>query len=358
MANNVPFGFIDLQEIQNRTLETVNPQVVIDAVNTSLQVHNQEVSMLLDAWVEPTTALQERVDQVATIRMQPVTEQGQAKPVASNNNYTVAYPLKRFEHAWGHTIESMAKMTIGQIQYQVSEALIADMNTIRENLLMAILDNVSWTYADEVTDLTIKPLANSDTDTYVVLGGALETADHYNDLNAVISDSNPIFPTIFNALRNYPANAVNSQNPVISFVPSGLTTAIQSLTALIPPMQSDVIYNATDVVNKSFDMALMFGDMYLGKYNNVHIIEWQALPATYTVSWASGAGRFLKMRERENLQGLYQYTHSPDGNRTLNFYRRVYGFGCFKRTAAYVLQTSSGGSYSVPTGYTASSDVG
>lgn len=358
MANNVPYGFIDLQTIQNRTLATVNPMVIMDAVEQSLTVHNQEVNALLDAWVEPTTEISERFKNVETLRMQPVTESGQAKPVRTDNKYTVAYPLKRFEHAWGTNMESMAEMTVADVQFEVAQALIADRNTVKLHLLAAILDNTTWTYPDPKGDQSIKPLANNDTDKYVVLGGGTSTANHYGFQNATIADANNPFPTIFNALRNYPSNMVNSSFPVISFVAPNLTTDVQALTALIPPRESDVIYNATDVVNRQFDAGLLFGDMYLGKVNNVHIIEWQSLPSDYVVSWATGAGKFLKMRQKPQaeMQGLVTYQHSVDGNSTLNFYRRVFGFGAYKRFAAHVMHIDNA-SYAVPTGYTASSDI-
>jgi hypothetical protein len=235
-------------------------------------------------------------------------------------------------------------------------ALMADMNWMRRHMLAALLDNVSWTYDDDQYGaLTIKPLANGDTDTYLKVGGVVETDDHYLAQASAIDATHDPFPTIYDELREHPGN----NGPFVVYVASNLKSSITALSDFLEVRDPVVVPgNASDVINLTdeFDNQIRgFGDEVLGRKDRMYIVEWKNLPSGYMLAVAQGAlDRPLAMRQMPvaELQGYRFEGHSPDGNLQEYRYLRTAGFGALNRVAALVYYVG-GASYSVPTGYDA-----
>jgi hypothetical protein len=355
MPNSVPYGFIDLTELANRRVIGDVIPIVDDAVKASLEVHNREIQFLLSSWVQPTTAYQERVEQLPELTLQPLTESGNPQPVTASAHYTVAYPMRDGGHAWGDNRKTRAKLTVADVQRELAKALQADSNWLRRHMLAAVLDDSAYTFSDKTHgDLSIKPLANGDTDQYATRSGGLSTQDHYLAQANAISDTDNPFPTLYNTLKVYPANAVESAKPIV-FVASTLVGDIEGLSDLIPYPDWQVNYGAgADVARQDLTRFMSFGDMVIGIINRCIVVEWASLPDDYMVAWARGAGPFIKMRQEPEaeLQGFYSEIHSPDGNHREYRYLRHAGFGVYNRTAAAVMLIGSA-NYAVPTGYDA-----
>jgi hypothetical protein len=200
-------------------------------------------------------------------------------------------------------------------------------------------------------DITIQPLANGDTVTYVKVGGASATDTHYLAQASAIDDSNNPFDTIRDELLEHPSNG----GPIAVYTPTNLRASIEALTAFIeisdPAIRLSI---SSDELVTNLDRG--FGDELIGyiKGSRCYIIEWRALPDDYLVAHARGGGPVLKMREypATRLQGFFMENHSPDGNLQVTRMLRYAGFGVSNRVAALVMRIGNG-TYAIPTGYDA-----
>ena len=176
------YGFTSLQAIFANRVADVNLRVVNAAVAATIAEHIRQLETLLNLFTFRTTEHQVRFRTPTLARLQPLDESGRARPVKVSGQYDVAFPLQDAGIAWGATYKASQKMTVQEVNDAVGTMLIADKAWMRDHILAALYANAAWTFADPLYgDLTIKGLANSDTDTYIVAGstaaGATDTPD-------------------------------------------------------------------------------------------------------------------------------------------------------------------------------------
>lgn len=364
MANNtLAYGFVGLQHLYNTRVAEVGVDRIFTAIQESAREHSRQINALMASFVERTTMAQEQYELAGGGTLQPLDEWGNPIPMKPSGSYQVAYPIQGGGTAWGDNRVTRALMTVEEANRFTLEAQRQDADWLRRHMLAALLDNVTWTYNDKIGpggakglgDITIQPLANSDTVTYVRTGGAVSTDDHYLAQAAAIDDSNNPFDTIHDELMEHPSNS----GPVVAYVATSLKSSIEGLTAFTEIADPDLRYGiaTTQIANSPdmFDDTIRgFGDEVLGKANKVWVVEWKALPAGYMIAHARGGGPVLKMREypSEALQGFFMEMHSPDGNLNETRMLRYAGFGAANRVAGLVYYVG-GGAYAVPTGYDA-----
>lgn len=351
MANNtIAYGFVNLEHLFAERVSGAGEGVVYDAVKLSAAEQSRSINALMASLVEPTEKYTERFYLPGVGTLQPLDENGNPLPVAEGGYYDVAYPIQGGGTAWGTNRVSRNLMTVEEANRQTVEALKKDGDWVARHALAALFDNATWTYDDvDHGNLTIQPLANGDTVTYVRHGGAASTDDHYLAQAAAISDTDNPFDDIYNELMEHPSNS----GPVVVYAASSLTSSIQGLTGFVPVNDPDIRVAITaDNLNSVIDRGL--GDEVLGKVNKCWIVEWRRLPAGYMIGHAQGAGPVLGYREypAATLKGLFTENHSPDGNLQQTRMIRYGGFGVRNRVAA-VCYFVGGAAWAIPSGYDA-----
>ena len=352
MANQVLYGFVNLKDVYNQRIDDVGVQVVNDAIDATFVEHNRQLNAVMSLFVDPTTEYKVRYRTPTAARLQPLDENGRARPIKMAGYYDIAFPLQDAGTAWGQTYKASKKMTVAEAANIVNTLLTADKRWMRDHVLAALFANSSWTFSDEQHgSLTIKGLANSDTDTYLIQAGtdAGATDTHYLAQANAIDNSNDPFGTIYDELTEHPENS----GDVVVFLPTGLKATTMGLSAFYP--LSDPNLNpgvATTTVRGALGVQLP-GTLFGYHEAKVWLAEWKALPAGYMVGVMTGGPRSLAMREEPeaSLRGFNRVAERNDHPFYESQYLRTAGFGAQNRVGAVVYRVGNG-AYAVPTNYT------
>lgn len=351
MANELTYGFVGQEHLLGKRLTDVGTATVWDMIRESVNEHNRQIDALLGTIAQRTTLHQERFRLPGSGTLQPLDEYGNPRPVRPGSYFDVAYPIRGGGTAFGGNRVTNALMTVQEINNLTLDAQRRDADWLRRQMLAAIFTNTTVSFDDpEFGSLTIQPLANSDTVEYNKVGGATATDTHYLAQADAIDDSHNPFDDIYDELMEHPSNG---NGPVVVYVPTNLTSSVEALTAFTEVGDPDLRYGVnTTQIGAAFGRR--FGDEVLGKVNKCWVVEWRALPDSYMIAVAEGAGPILGMREypAPALQGLFTENHSPDGNLQETRLIRYAGFGVRNRIGALAYRVGNG-SYAIPSGYTA-----
>lgn len=353
MANQVLYGFQNLTNVLTQRVTAIGVSVIEDAITETLAEHNRQLDAMMALFADPTTDFKRRYRVPNASRLQPVDEVGRARPRRRAGYYDIAFPLQRGGDAWGNTYEASIKQTVAEAQTRLSELLTADARWMRDHILAAFFTNVSWTYNDEDDDagtLTIKGLANGDTDTYLIQEGADAgaTDTHYFTQANAIDDSNDPFPTIHDELVEHPENG----GEVVAFIPTNLKAAIKGLTGFYPVADDNLRYGAaaTQLVG-NLGQSLP-GTIFGYHDDGVWLAEWKAMVSSYIIAVTTDGDRPLAMRQdtAPELQGFHRVADRNDYPYYEAQFLRKAGFGAQNRVGALVYRIASA-SYAIPTGY-------
>lgn len=355
MTNNVNYGFTGLTHLFAERVTTVGVQTVQEAITASVAEYNRQIGAMLRILAAPTTDHQIRYRLPGATELQPLDEWGNPLPVRPAGHYDVAFPLFRGGYAWGTNRESRALMTLEEVNQFTSDAISADVRWLRRHMLAALLDNVAWDFIDDqYGTLTIQPLANGDSVTYVRRGGALDTDNHYLAQAAAIDATHDPFPTIYDELNEHPSNG----GPFVVYISTSLKASVEALAAfekISDPELTRGTANDYLALDTEFnDQIRGFGDYILGRYERMWIVEMTAMPSGYMLAVAQGGDTVLRMRQQPapELQGFFAEFDVQDGNRHLNKLLRIAGFGVQNRVGALAYYVG-GANYTVPAGYDA-----
>jgi hypothetical protein len=354
MPNNaVNYGFTGLTHLFAERVTTVGVQVAQEAITESVAEYNRQMNAMLRILATPITAHQIRYKLPGSTELQPLDEWGNPLPVRPAGHYDVAFPIQRGGYAWGTNRESRALMTLEEVNEFTSDAISADVRWLRRHMLAALLDNTSWVYGDDqYGNLTVQPLANNDTVTYVRRGGTSSADDHYLAQAAAIDATHDPYPTIYDELNEHPSNG----GPFVVYISTSLKATTEALSAFEKIADPELVKGTANdylALDTEFSDAVRgFGDYILGRYERMWIVEMTALPAGYMLAVAQGADSVLRMRQwpAAELQGFFPEFDIQDANRNLNKLLRIAGFGVQNRVGAVAYQVGNA-SYQIPTGY-------
>lgn len=354
----VAYGFISLQDLYSQRVQTVGIQRVYDAVQQSAAEYNRVVNALLAEMAERTTSAQVQMELPGDGSLQPLDADGNPMPVAPSGSYTVAFPIQGAGTAWGTNRVSRAMLTVEEANRNTLDAFQKDADWVIRHLLAAVYDNVEWTYEDKVGadgskglgTITVKPLANGDTVTYVRKGAvAPATDDHYLAQANSIDDSNSPFETIEAELLEHPSNT----GRILCYIPTNLKASIVALSAFKAVADPNVAYTTTELATNVPSVGP--GEEVIGYIEGTKcwIVLWSALPSSYIYAKMEGKA-IVKMREypAAELQGFFPEAHNVDGNHYVNRFLRYAGFGVSDRVGALVYRIGNA-SYAIPSGYDA-----
>lgn len=351
MANQLAWGFIGLQHLFAQRLSTLEPRVIDDAITQSLAEWNRQVGALTDVLVRRTTEAQERFRLPGSGTLQPLDEHGVPIPVRVGAFADVGFPIQGGGTAWGTNRVSRALMTVGEANELQVMVQTQDADWMRRHMLAALLDNTSWAYSDpDLGALTVHPLANNDTQQYLLGTNLLTTDDHYTAQAAAISTAANPFPAIEALLRHHPGNT----GPYASYIADDLRSAVEGIATFVPVSDPDIILGSgSDRLAGVPAQLRAFGDEVIGKVDGMWIVTYNAMPSGYILSLALGAAEpALAMREYPDtsLQGLFREDFRPDSGREQASFIRYAGFAARNRTAG-VATFIGNAAYQIPAAF-------
>lgn len=355
MANQLLWGFVQLKDLANRRVTEAGVAVVNDAIDAAVAEHNRQIDAIVALFAKRTTEFKLRYSGSSVARLQPLDEHGRARPIKPFRAYDIALPVQDAGVAWGANYKARQKMTVQEANDITATLIGADVRWMRDHILAALFANASWTFNDPLHGaLTVKGLANGDTDSYMVFGGgdAQATDTHYFAQAAAIADASNPFPIIFAELSEHPENG----GDVIAFIPTNLKADTMALATFIPVRDPNVqpAITAQDVLDTTLNVQLPSGAGSLLGYDSsgVWIAEWRSLPDNYIVATTVEGERPLSMREEPetSLQGFNKVGERNDHPFYESQYLRVAGFGANNRVGAVVYRIGNA-AYAIPTGY-------
>jgi len=356
------FGILGLNDTDRVFVSTLGQRVVYDAVQQTLALHNAEVQAAMGVFVEQSTDIyKERYKLPGGGRLDRLgfAPQGQAAAGKTTGQWDVAYPLEEFGRQLGGDRVSLAYMSIQDLDRHLNTVFTQDINTVRFELLKALLNSSQDTFTDPLWgSLSIEPLANGDSVTYPpVLGSEDEATDnHYLESGyaaASISDSNDPIVTAVDELEEH-FGAVSGGSNILVFINNAQRAKVAALT--------DFVETPDRFVAPGDDTATPFGlpagipGRILGRHNHgAWISEWRWIPANYMVAIHLEAAKPLKMRidpaDTGLGSGLQLVSESDTHPLSSSHYSHRFGFGCANRLNGVVMELGTGGSYTTPTAY-------
>lgn len=351
MANQVLYGFMNLKDVFGKRVTEIGVETVDRAIAATVAEHNRQMSAVLSLFTRRTSDFKLRYKTATSARLQPLDAAGRARPIKTAGYYEIAFPLQSGGLAWGADYISRVKMTVAEANNETANLISADARWMRDHVLAALFSNTNWTFADDAHgNLTIKGLANSDTDQYLILSGADAgaTDTHYLAQAAAIADGSNPFPTIYSELTEHPENS----GEVVVFVPTSNKAAVEALTVFEPIADPNIAYGSgSDRLIGSLNVPLP-GSIF-GYVSKCWVAEWKALPSDYLVGVTTSGEPVLAMREHpeSELQGFNRVAQRDDHPFYESQWLRYAGFGAWNRVGA-VVQRVGNGAYAIPTNYT------
>lgn len=349
-ANQTLYGFHTIKDLaQDRLTDQLIP-VVSEAIQKALAEYERQKDSFLALFVKRTTEHKLRFKTTAKMRLQPLDEQGRARPVQVFGKYDVAWPLQKGAIAWGLNRQARAKMTVQDAEDLTSAFLTADWLWLLEHILAALYTNAPWTYTDdEYGDLVISGLANNDAITYQVMTGGAgpSTANHYLAQANAIDDAHNPYPVIYQKLSQRPENG----GKVICLIPTNLKDSTMALADFHEAKDENIDPGANASVLTG-NLGVEVPGTVIGYTNKCWIVEWENLPDSYIHGVTTDGERPLAFREEPEaeLQGFAQVAKRLDHPFEETHWERIGGFGAWNRVGAVIYRIGSA-SYAIPSGY-------
>lgn len=331
---------------------------VRDAINEFIAFRSQENNAVLSTFVELTTEVQAKYKLPGTMRLQPLTELGRPLPERYvETEYTVAWPVQKAGLALGQTYEQRIKMDIRQFAGLFQAMGDADLQWLRDHALAALFYSGSGWFHDDPDDpageLTIKGLANNDTQTYFKSGasGFFATDNHYLAQTAdLVTASDPI-PNIIDELREHQINT----GKVIIIGSTTDKAKFAALTSMYRESNPNIRVGSGTSEFVGSAPAQKLGEFVGYHLSDAYVFVWRGMPQNYMVAFTDGGGpKPIRQREfpEQALRGFKPETERSDYPYFETPYVRRAGFGGWNRVGAVVQQVNGGDTtFDIPTNF-------
>lgn len=354
------YGLLGLADTDRAYVNTIGQRVVYDAIQEELARHNAELQAALDVFVQETTEdFKERYKLPGGGYLQKRAGQSQSGAVKTYGSWDVAFPLEDYGAQVAGDDVSFAYMTVKELNTHLDTVFAQDINTVRYEMLKALLDNGTYTFKDPIHgDLTVQPLANGDGTLYPpVLGSDTEADDtHHLGANYTAGSANFLandpLASIKDELEEHFGAATGGENIAVFFnaTQTPYVEAISGFTKV-----SDLhIQPGQDTAQVTGLPARMPGRI-IGRGSGCWGVEWRWMPANYMMGVYLDAAKPLKMRvdpaDTGLGRGLQLIARETDYPLQSSHYRHRFGFGVGNRLNGFVYYFTGSTSYSVPTGY-------
>lgn len=352
MANQVAYGFLNMQDVLGNRITEIGVSRVTKAIDETISFYNQNIDAMTNSLTKKTTEYKVQYGLPQYSRLQPLDDSGRARPIKPIAYYSREFPLRQAGAAWGSNYRTRVKMTVEEANYYTNVLTQSDAEWIRDHLLAAIFTNANWTNNEEGRGVhTVNPLANGDAETFFLsTTGAMATDTHYlAQAGAILDASNP-FPAIYTELTEHPDN----QGDVVVFIGDANVTAVKALSTFYPIQDSNLTYGTGITRLSSTPGGSNLPGELIGYVGGCFVHRWSAVPTDYLVAVTTGGERPVAMRQEPEaeLQGFNKVAERNDHPFYESQYQRHAGFGAWNRVGA-VVQRVGNGTYAVPTGLTA-----
>ncbi len=354
------FGLLGIPDTDRSYVNTIGQQVVYDAVQEALRQMADELVAAEALFVEETTPEFKRRYKLPGGGY--LQRRGRQSPVGSIKAYgqwDVAFPLEDFGAQIAGDDVSLAYMNMQELNRHLDTIEIANRNTVRREILVALVNNVDLSHVDEANGtLTCVPLANGDAVVYPpVLGSDSEaTEDHYKETNyavSSISDTNdPVEDAISELEEHFGTQTGGSE--IIMFGGKTLCDKLSSTLTDFVDIDDLHIQPGQDTA----EVIGLPGVLVPGKLRGRHtsgawVSEWRAIPDSYSFSMHLLAPKPLIKRVDPADTGLGTGLQLVSTNDKFplqaSFYRHRFGYGVGNRLNGVVHEYGAGGSYTIPT---------
>lgn len=350
------YGFVGLEELGRFRIDQVDDgvRVVREAIQRTLDFTNAKNEAFRSQLATDVGALaKEHYEMPSGGSLQDLDEHGNPIPTVQVEGYDVAYPIRGGGDATGNDRVSRALQTFADANRAVLQATLRDKRWHINYMTAAIFRSTSYDVLDRrrrtlpgAGRLTIMPLANGDPTNYIKNGGGgVGTDDHYLAHEGRITAAANPFPRIYDALVEHQENP----GQVYAYVAKNLVAEIEALPSFNPPRDPNIQYGSGESTVARGNKGI--GDRYVGYVDGVHVVLMNSFPDNYIFAQVEGA-RPLGYRQypAASIQGLFQETHSPDGNHIETRFLRYGGYGVRNRVAGLcmLVGVTAGGAYVAP----------
>lgn len=347
------YGYVGLEELGRFGIDQVDNGVALnrEAIQKTLDYTNARNEVYRSRISTDVSMAKEWYEMPGGGTLQDIDEHDNPLPRVQLSAYDVAFPIRGGGDATGTDRISRALMTFNDANRAVQQATLADKRWHINYKIAALLRNTSYPFLDRTRrtfqgagSLTIQPLANGDSTQYINNEGSGIGADnHYLNLVGAITSTNNPFPQIYDELVEH----AEMPGEVDVYVARDLVTAIEGMTQFHEPRDPNITYGSGESTVARGDKGI--GDRYIGYVNECNIIRMNALPAGYMFAHNRDMKPLgYRQYPAASVQGLFQETHSPDGNHMETRFLRYGGYGVRNRVAAAVMQVNAA-SYTAPT---------
>lgn len=346
------YGFHRLADIAARRAMDVDVAVINTAISEANGNYNEMLDSLISLLVQKTTEYKTKYRGATGGRLQPLDENGRARPRKAISEYEVALPIWNAGDAWGANYLTNAKLTVQDVNDTLDQMQMRDRQWLIDQILSALFADDNFTFVDDDHgDLTVKPLANGDADLYLPSGGtALATANHLHaQANAIADGADNPFPTIRGMLRGFRDTA----GQLVALSSTSLRASIEGLATFrersdpnlsVAPNTQSLIANLAAMLPPNAEL--------FGYADGVFQVEWPNIPSGFGFATSTGGERPIAMREDEveSLRGFREIGMREDIPWFEHQYHRRAGFGAWNRVGAVAYKIGAG-TYDPPTGY-------
>lgn len=345
------YGFTNFSpDVLGTRLINMDVPVVNAAIDASLAQHTRELNLLTSLFVTPVTSPSERHLSVGADMLQPLDEYGRALPVKGGVHQDVAYPLQKAGTALGLTYEARAKLTVQELNNIVSGRTTADARWMRYHIMAALFAKNGWNFTDpKYGALSIKGLADGDSDTYLIQDGVEvgATSQHYLAQANPIDDANNPFASDYELLMSHPENS----GQAVALVAHDLIASVQNLADFKPVVDSNIRNGIGESVLVG-NVGVSHPGTLIGYVNQTFIVDWRGIPSGNILTVATGGDRALGFRQDDTpaLQGFIRAAERNDHPYYETQYLRIAGFGARNRVNALVRRIGNA-AYAIPTGF-------
>lgn len=353
------FGHLNVSDTDRVFAATIGQRVIYEAAAEYIARVNAELETAMAVFVERTTSdykLRYKLPGGGTLQRRG--PDGRYGAVKAYGQWDVSFPIEDFGAQIAGNDVDMAYMTIAELDRHLATITAQNVNTVRFEILKALLNNVAATFVDPLWgSLTIQRLANTDGTLYPpVLGSESEAEEeHYLESNYAasgISDTNNPYETIVAELEEHFGTPVGGDDIAV-FINQAESPETKALTDFVGVGDAGIQYG------QDADLAVMRPGMpgkLLGRIEGLcWVIEWRHMPAAYALGIHLSAEAPLIRRidpaDTGLGDGLQLVTEDEEFPFKDSFWRHRFGLGVGNRLNGVVMEFGTGGTYSIPSGY-------
>lgn len=359
------FGDLGLNDSDYIFNQTTGQRVIYDLAAAYVARTQADLMAGMSVFVEGTTTdFKEKYKLPGGGFLQKRNSKGDYGAVKANGGWDVAYPLED----WGASIiendVDARYMTPVELTNHINTVVTQNTNTMRYEVLKSLLNNTAYSFVDERRGtLSVQPLANGDSVEYPPVLGSDDNAtdNHYIETGyaaSSISDTNDPVAPIVSELEEHFGTMTGGSNIAV-FINNAQTSSMLDLTDFVSVTDMGIMPGDDTATVNALPSQLTTGSWrVLGRHATfgAWVVEWRWIPANYMLGIHLDAPAPLKRRidplETGLGDGLQLVATDEEFPFTKMTWRHRCGFGVGNRLNGVALELGTGGSYTVPTGYT------